>query len=103
MSLPILSASNPTTVPAKVYDKWWIDTINIVAPDPNGDARASVTLVKFSTNEDGTASVSNEFTTLQINGLLSDASSDPELASVITGLMNYIMKIGQSQGIIATN
>lgn len=103
MNLPILSASNPTTVPAKIYDKWWIDTINIVAPDPNGDARASVTLVKFATNEDGTISSSNEFATLEMNGLLSGAASDPELASVISGLMNYIMKVGQAQGIIAAS
>jgi hypothetical protein len=102
MSLPILAATNPTTVPAKVYDKWWISNININAPDPNGDAYASVSLVKFATNEDGSASVSNEYVNLDMNALLSGASSDPELASVIIGLMNYIMKVGQSRGIIAT-
>lgn len=102
MSLPVLSATNPTTVPAKVYDKWWISNININAPDPNGDAYASVSLVKFATNEDDSASVSNEYVNLDMNALLSGASSDPELASVIIGLMNYIMKVGQSRGIIAT-
>lgn len=103
MSLPILTASNPTTVPAKTYDKWWINNININAPDPNGDAYANVTLVKFATNEDGSASVSNEYANLDMNALLSGASSDPELASVIVGLMNYIMKVGQSKGIISTS
>lgn len=103
MSLPILTASSPTTVPAKVYDKWWINTINISAPDPNGDAYASVTLVKFATNEDGTASVLNEYVNLEMSALLSGASSDPELAQVIIGLMNYIMKVGQERGIVANN
>lgn len=100
MSLPILAAANPTTVPAKVYDKWWISNINIIAPNPNEDAFASVTLVKFATNEDGSASMSNEQTNLDMNALLSGASSDPELASVIIGLMNYIMKVGRGRGII---
>ena len=102
MSLPILAATNPTTVPAKVYDKWWISNIIINSPDPNGDAYANVTLAKFATNEDGSATLSNEYTNLEMQGLLSGASSDPELASVIVGLMNYIMKVGQDRGIIAT-
>ena len=103
MSLPILTASDPTTVPAKVYDKWWISNINIIAPNPNQDASASVTLVKFATNEDGSASLSDECAYLDMGGLLSGAPSDPELASVIVGLMNYIMKVGQDRGIIANS
>ena len=37
-NLPIFNASEPNTVPAKVYDKIWIEQIVIQAPDPNGDA-----------------------------------------------------------------
>jgi len=103
MSLPILTATNPTTVPAKIYDKWWINTISINAPDPNGDAYANVTLVKFATNEDGTASILNEYVNLEMSALLSGASSDPELAQAIIALMNYIMKVGQERGIVANN
>lgn len=102
MSLPILSASNPTTVPSIVYDKWWITNISINAPSPNLDAHANVTLVKFATLEDGSSITSNEFATLEITNLLSNAQNDPELASVIGGLMSYINKIGQEKGIIST-
>jgi hypothetical protein len=103
MSLPILSASNPTTVPAIVYDKWWIQKIEIQAPSPNHDASANIILVKFATNTDGSATVSNEIASMEMNNLLSNSANDPELASVIGGLMNYIMKVGQNQGIIAIN
>jgi hypothetical protein len=103
MSLPILSASNPTTVPAIVYDKWWIQKIEIQAPSPNHDASANIVLIKFATNEDGSATVSNETASMEMNNLLSNSANDPELASVIGGLMNYIMKVGQNQGIIAIN
>jgi hypothetical protein len=101
MSLPILSATNPTTVPAIVYDKWWIQKIEIQAPSPNHDASANIILVKFATNEDGIATVSNETVAMEMNNLLSNATNDPELAMVIGGLMNYIMKVGQNRGIVA--
>jgi hypothetical protein len=103
MSLPILSASNPTTVPAVVYDKWWVQRIDISAPNPNGDAYAQVTLVKFATGPDGNAITSNEVVFMNVDNLLSNAATDPELGGIIIGLMNYIMKVGQNQGIIANN
>ena len=33
--LPILDAAEPTVIPAKTYDRVWIEEVIIKAPDPN--------------------------------------------------------------------
>lgn len=100
MSIPVLVASQPTEVPAKVFDKWWVQTILIQAPNPNGDAAANVVLQKFRTDENGAAELSQETVNLAVPGLLSAAATDPELALVVGGLLNYVMKVGQQQGVV---
>lgn len=100
MSLPILNASEPTVVPSKTFDKWWIKEINIIAPDPNGDAHAHVVLAKFRTKDDGLAELSSETNDLNIMNILSSSQNDGELASIINYLMTYIARVGIEQGII---
>jgi hypothetical protein len=102
MSLPILVAAQPTEVPAKVFDKWWVQTILIQAPNPNGDASAHVVLGKFRTDENGVAELSGETQTLDVPALLSAAQTDPELGAVVAGLLGYVMKVGQQQGVVYT-
>ena len=47
MSLPILNAVEPTVIPAKTYDRVWVEEIVIRAPDPNGDVVGEVKLHKY--------------------------------------------------------
>lgn len=103
MSLPIFSANEPTTIPAKVFDKWWVNSITINAPNPNGDANAEVILIKFRTDENNIAELSSETAFLNINNILTTAQSDQELGAAVYSLMNYIMKVGIEKGIIQSN
>ena len=47
MSLPVLPAASPTTIPAKVYDRVWVEEIAIKGPDPNGEISGEVKLHKY--------------------------------------------------------
>ena len=103
MSIPVLLASDPTVVPAKTFDKWWINQITIKAPNPNGDASAEVILMKFRTDENNMAELSSEVTFLNIDNILSSAQFDQDLGTAVYALMSYIMKVGIEKGIIQAN
>ena len=51
MSIPVLSAADPVTIPATVYDKVWVEEVVISAPDPNGEVTARVRLRRFAAVE----------------------------------------------------
>ena len=97
MALPLLMAQNPLTVPATTYDRIWVELIEISAPSPSADANAYVRLRRFGVR-DGAVVTDPESFRLEVPSIL--ASSDPDLASVVTGIMNYIAKIGAVEGII---
>ena len=44
--MPITS-DEPTTIPSKTYDIWWVRELTIKADDPNGAVRAVATLQKM--------------------------------------------------------
>jgi hypothetical protein len=97
MSLPLLMAQTPLTVPATTYDRIWVELIEISAPSPSADANAYVRLRRFGIR-DGEVVTDPESLRLEVPNIL--ASSDPDLAAVVTGIMNYIAKIGAADGII---
>ena len=45
--LPTIEPIEPSTIPSKTYDKYWVVNVNINAPNAGGDATASVFLRKF--------------------------------------------------------
>jgi hypothetical protein len=102
MSLPILNAADPTIVPAKTFDKWWVNQITIKAPNPNGDATAEVVLMKFRTDENNIAELSSETIFINLDNILTTAQTDQELGAAVYALMSYIMKIGIERGIVKT-
>ena len=79
-----------------------IEVIEILAPNPNGDANAIVRLRRFSTDENGVAQTEPESYKLEINNLIQESQNDPELAALMTSLMSYIAKVGIAQGFIAS-
>lgn len=100
MTLPILLAAEPSSVPAKVYDKLWIEEVVIAAPDPNGDALARVRVRKFCIT-DGTAELEpTPGIWLEVTNVLAGASADPDLAAVVDSLMAYVGKIGAEHGVV---
>ena len=99
MNIPIITASNPTVVPAKTYDKWWVKSLLIQGPNPNSDIDAHIVLGKFLTNGDGIAELSEETEVIDVEGLLTLSETDSDLASVVTGILTYINRICVDKGI----
>ena len=97
MALPLLMAQTPLTVPETVYDRIWIELIEIAAPSPSADANAYVRLRRFGVR-DGEVVTDPESFRLEVPNIL--ASTDPVLEAVVAGIMNYIAKIGAAEGII---
>lgn len=91
MPIETIVASTPTTIPTKTYDKWWVSNIAINAPNVNGDANAMVTLTKFRVLPDGTKEASDERVNFRVEKLLENAQTDAALASVVEGLMSYVV------------
>ncbi len=101
-SLPVLYANNPTTVPAKTYDKIWIEEIIVRAPDPNGDISGEVKLHKYGIFNDIAELDPNGGQWIRLEKLLSLSETDIDLQNAMSSLISYIAKIGQDQSIIST-
>ena len=91
MPIETIVASQPTSIPAKVYDKWWVSNISVNAPNVNGDANAMVTLTKFRVLPDGTKEASDERVNFRVEKLLEKSQEDANLASIVEGLMSYVV------------
>jgi hypothetical protein len=101
MSIPILQAAEPLTVPAKVYDKVWVEEVVIDAPDPNGDVSARVKLRRFAV-VGGVAELEPEQGQwIEVRDVLSGSQADPDLAAVVQSLMTYVGKIGIEAGVVS--
>lgn len=99
--LPILNAADPITIPAKTYDRIWIEEIIISAPDPNGDADGRIRLRKYGVF-DGVAELDpNGGQWISVENMLSKSVEDTDLQNAINSLITYIAKIGQDRSIIA--
>lgn len=102
MSLPILSASSPTTIPEKVYDRVWVEEIVIKGPDPNGEVSGEVKLHKYGMF-DGVAELEpNGGQWIRVNNMLEESQTDADLAAAMTSLIAYVTKLGQAQDIISS-
>jgi len=97
MTPPLLMAQTPLTVPATTYDRIWVELVEISAPSPSADANAYVRLRRFGVRN-GEVVTDPESFRLEVPNIL--ASSDPDLAAVVTSIMNYIAKVGAAEGII---
>lgn len=102
MQLPLLMAAEPLSVPARTFDRIWVEAIEISAPTPSGDAVARVRLRRFAVDEQGGVHVEQESQKLEVEDILQKAQTDLDLATAIESLMGYIAKAGAEQGIVAT-
>lgn len=101
MSLLILNAVEPTVIPAKIYDRIWIEEIAIRAPDPNGDAIGEVKLRKYGVF-DGVAELEpGNGQWIRVENMLAKSSEDNDLAIVMSALLTYIGKIGVENNVVA--
>jgi hypothetical protein len=100
MSVPTLFAAEPLTI-AATFDKVWVSEIIIAADDPAIDATARVKLRRFRTVADAVDFSPEPPIWLEVNDLLATSATDPQLASVVSGLMSYVARIGIEQGVVA--
>ena len=98
--IPTLYAAKPLAISA-TYQKLWLREVVISAHVVGGEAEARVMLTRFRTTEDGVEEAPAEPLRLHLKDLLSGADADPDLAAVVTALMNYVAKAGIEQGVIA--
>ena len=100
-NLPILNAADPAVIPAKTYDRVWIEEIIIRAPDPNGDATGEVKLHKYGMF-DGVAELEpGNGQWIRIDEMLSKADTITNLQAAVTALMTYITEVGVENSIIS--
>lgn len=99
--LPVLNAVEPTVIPAKTYDRVWVEEIVIRAPDPNGDALGEVKLHKYGLF-DGVAELEpGNGQWIRVDNMLSQASGDTDLQTAISALLAYVAKLGVQNNIVA--
>jgi len=100
--LPHIEPVEISVIPAKTYDRYWVEEVNISAPNVNGDAVARVKLRKFGVF-DGVAEFmpSDPGTNIIIDNILSKSAEDNDLANIVQSLLLYIRKAGIEQGLVA--
>jgi hypothetical protein len=101
MSVPTLFAAEPLTI-AATFDKVWVSEISVSAENPAADAIARVKLRRFRTVDGAVEFAPEPAIWLEVESLLATSASDPQLASVVAGLMGYVARIGIEQGVIAS-
>ena len=85
-------------------DKAWgqaellLERVLMLAPE---QAEARVMLARYRLTDDGVEEAPAEPLRLHLTDLLAGADADPDLAAVVTALMNYVAKAGIEQGLIA--
>ena len=99
--LPIFPANDPTTIPAKVYDRIWIKEIVIKAADPNGEVQGEVKLTKYGMF-DGVAETwdSSNDIWLTIDNMLEASDTDADMNMALQALLGYVYKLGIMNGVI---
>jgi hypothetical protein len=100
--LPNLVPVEVSVIPAKTYDKLWVEEIIISAATLGGEATARVRLKKFGVfNGVAEYMPGDQGTWLVIDNLLSKSEQDSDLANIVQSLLLYIGKAGAEQGVIA--
>ncbi len=102
MSLPILNANNPSVIPAKTYDRIWIEEVNIKGPDPNGEICGAVKLHRYGMF-DGVAELDPDGGEwIVVENMIQKSQEDQDLNNAMTSLIAYVAKVGVQENIISS-
>ncbi len=108
--LPILNAADPSEIPAKVYDRVWVEEVVIRAPDPNSDITGEVKLHKYGMftgldpegEEIEVAELDpNGGHWIRVSNILEKSDSDPNLRAAMAGIIGYVAQLGVEKNIIS--
>jgi len=100
--LPILNASNPTEIPAKVYDRVWIEQIIIRAGDPNGDFGGEVKLHKYGMFNGKAELAPGNGRWIIVENILAKSEEDADLQVAMNALIAYVAKLGVENDVVST-
>lgn len=99
-NLPILNAANPEVIPAKTYDRIWIEEIVIRAPDPNGDILGEVKLRKYGMFDSVAEFEPGNGQWIRVNNILEQSNSNETLQTAMSTLIAYVTQIAVENGIV---
>lgn len=102
-NLPILNAVEPTVIPAKTYDRIWVEEIVIRAPDPNGDVVGEVKLHKYGMFNGIAELEPGNGQWIRVNNMLAKSIADTDLQTAMAALLAYVGKIGVENNIISAS
>lgn len=98
--LPILNAAEPTEIPAKVYDRVWVQEVIIRAPDPNEDILGEVKLHKYGMF-DGKAELDpSGGKWIRVDNMLEKSDTDPDLQAAMGSIIAYVAKLGVENNMV---
>ncbi len=98
--LPILEAVTPEVIPAKTYDRVWVEEIVIRAPDPNGEVIGEVKLHKYGMFEEKAELDPKGGSWIRVDNMLAKSNEDTDLQAAMASIMTYVGKIGVENNII---
>lgn len=98
--LPILDAVNPEVIPAKTYDRVWIEEVVIRAPDPNGDILGEVKLRKYGMFDGVAEFEPGNGQWIRVENMLEKSETDATLQTAMTALIGYVMQVGVENNVI---
>lgn len=100
-NLPILTATNPETIPAKTYDRVWIEEIIIRAPDPNGDILGEVKLRKYGMFDGVAEFEPRNGQWIRVENILEQSNSNETLQTAMSALITYVTQLAVSNDIVS--
>jgi hypothetical protein len=99
-NLPIFNAVDPAVIPAKTYDRVWIEEIVIRAPDPNGDVTGEVKLRKYGMVDGAAELEPGNGQWIRVENMLAKSTEDTDLQTAMSALLAYVGKLGIQNNII---
>tara|TARA_B100001094_G_scaffold220255_1_gene214295 strand:+ start:543 stop:863 length:321 start_codon:yes stop_codon:yes gene_type:complete len=98
--LPILNAVTPETIPAKTYDRVWIEEVIIRGPDPNMDISGQVKLRKYGMFDGVAEFEPGNGQWIRVNNMLEKSESSPSLQAAMVGIVAYVTELGVENQIV---
>ena len=98
--LPVLDAVNPEVIPAKTYDRVWIEEVIIRGPDPNRDITGEVKLRKYGMFNDVAEFEPGNGQWIRVENMLEKAGESASLASAMAGIIAYVTELGIENNVI---
>lgn len=90
-----------TTPQPRTYDKWWVKSLRIDAPDLNGKVSATAEFILYGRDENG---VGHRFPdgprVMRIDDLFALAATDPSVGQLIETLINTLGALAKASKVI---